>query len=342
MKKLYNKALMFQSFYMGKWALLLSCFFFGFVCYESTSNNLRNVRNYISSLHGNSYIVHNYDVRLVSWGVLVFMYIIITGINKRNNMIFLTSGPYTKSEVKKNEILFLFISLCAFISVFIYVSICIYYREAALISISHGFVRETLKEVVRIFICGIAFISYLSIMDCLFANIGITVFLMIATPFLIVYDLMLFESSLEDLKCTIIYKNPVIEFVSNTINNVLDFVFNSINYDRYNTYVVIALILIGTVILLSVTSYTVKRLAINNTNKFFNFPIVEKLFVWCASISIVLLITYIIIETYTNGSRSYYSEVATYSYNGVIYIAIVFIASYILKRIISKQLKKII
>lgn len=115
MKKYYNKALFYQSFYNVKWGILGGVILFFLLVYYNTSISLGNVKYSISNLESN-YIYLNTEVFVLSLFLLILLvYVMITGFNKRNNITFITGGPYTKEEVKKNEFLFLFLTLCLFV-----------------------------------------------------------------------------------------------------------------------------------------------------------------------------------------------------------------------------------
>ena len=142
MKKLYNKALMYQFFYLGKWALLVSVILYGIFTYSLVNNNLVYLRSKISLYSENPFFgsntLDNLNSYYVIWLYLIIflLYIVVTGFNKRNNMTFLTSGPYSKEEIKKNEILFLMICLFLIVFTFIYINICLYVRDNSLLSLA--------------------------------------------------------------------------------------------------------------------------------------------------------------------------------------------------------------
>ena len=114
MKKYYNKALFYQSFYNGKWGILGGSILFFLIMYSSMSGNLNNLKYQISNLEGNSIYLNSSFFVISTFLIILLVYVMITGFNKRNNITFITSGPYTKEEVKRNEFLFLFFTLCLF------------------------------------------------------------------------------------------------------------------------------------------------------------------------------------------------------------------------------------
>lgn len=118
MKKLYNKALFYQYLYTGKWPILFGVIIFFIATYGETKSMFSIFKINISSLASNKMEPRGILYLFIICVALFMIYIFITGFNKRNNLTFLNSSPFTRKEIKQNEILFLLLSLIIFVFIF--------------------------------------------------------------------------------------------------------------------------------------------------------------------------------------------------------------------------------
>ncbi|WP_143315367.1 hypothetical protein [Clostridium sp. HBUAS56017] len=349
MKKLYNKALLYQYYHSGKWALILGSIIFAVANYFGSIDSINYLKFRISSLEGDRISRGSAFYIFVELFVLFMIYVLITGINKRNNLTFLTSGPYSKEEIKKNQIIFLLISLTILTLIYIYIYLCIYYREREVLMISVGWLPTLIKDIIRLIVCGLAFISYLVLMDTLFSNSGITIFLIIFTPIVFIVDLSMCFYLSDVFKGYSLFPGEVGVFISKMLHIVSDYVLNYKNVvmiGHVEEILAIILIIFATGIFFLLTWLINKKLIINNINKFFNFKIVEKIFYWTFSFSIMLLITVIIASMYAVVYLQdiYFGQVRTI--NGTIIalslIVGIGVIAAIFQRLIRKLMKKFI
>ena len=182
MKKYYNKALFYQSFYNGKWGILGGSILFFLIMYSSMNSNLNNLKYQISNLEGNSIYLDSSFFVITTFLIILLVYVMITGFNKRNNITFITSGPYTKEEVKRNEFLFLFFTLCLFTLVAAYAIMCVYIRNKELLPYVYNPWVNYIFIIAKIFTLGLAFIVYLSFMDMFFSNLIFTLIALVGFP----------------------------------------------------------------------------------------------------------------------------------------------------------------
>ena len=190
MKKYYNKALFYQSFYNGKWGILGGSILFFLIMYSSMSGNLNNLKYQISNLEHNYIYLDSSFFVISTFFIILLVYVMITGFNKRNNITFITSGPYTKEEVKRNEFLFLFFTLCLFTLVAAYAIMCVYIRNKDLLLYIYNPWENYLFIIAKVFVLGLAFIVYLSFMDMLFSNLIFTLIALVGFPIVIFVDVV--------------------------------------------------------------------------------------------------------------------------------------------------------
>jgi ABC-2 type transport system permease protein len=299
MKKLYNKALLYQYYHSGKWALFLGSLIFAFTNYVMAIHTMDTLKLKISSLAGDRLSRCNVFSIILELFVLFIIYILITGINKRNNLTFLTSGPYSKEDIKKNQIVFLCISLIILTLIFVYINLCIFYKERDVLILSEDWASVLVKDTVRLFICGLAFISYLVLMDTLFSNSGITLFLIVFTPIVFIADTTIILYIGDAFKSYSILNGKCGQMTSEILTCIKNYLFSRNVEMLTNTSEVVAIILIlfSTAFFFFLTWIINKKLIINNINKFFNFLIVEKIFYWVFVFSIIILISSIVVST---------------------------------------------
>ncbi|MDS0524451.1 hypothetical protein NNC19_02095 [Clostridium sp. SHJSY1] len=343
MKTLYNKALLYQYYHSGKWALFLGAGAFGAFTYMNLNNEITFLKRNISSLESDKLISYAPENIISLFFVLFLVYMMITGINKRNNLTFLTCGPYSKEEIKKNQSIFLFGSLLIFVFIYAYINFCVFYREQELLMLADKPVIMLLRNIFKMVICGLAFGAYLLLMDCLFSNIGMMLFMLIITPIVFVVDNVM-----------IMYLGDAFKSYSIVTGNWIDNFFNYIFYSNINQEFefsyeigIIICILFITIIAFSLTWIINKKLIINNINKLFCFPIVEKIFYWVFSFSVLLLISTILI--FTNYRSQYVQDL--YFQNGrtlkgtiivTLVIVVIAITATFMEKVIRKFMKRFI
>lgn len=196
MKKYLNKGLMYQWFNSAKAAIMIGIVFWGFIANSMLNSRLWQVRSdiahsnsdYFSSFYLNEYVFLGF--------IFLAIYFISGGINKRNTTMFLSSGPYTKKQIKYNELIGLLITLMLFIVTYIYIAITFYIRNNELLSIVNGYWNIMSIEVIRLILFGIIGILFMLIVDKLFSNSAMALVGMI---FIIPGSLMAIMGKLMDI-----------------------------------------------------------------------------------------------------------------------------------------------
>lgn len=345
MKPLYNKALMYQFFYLGKWALLVSMLIYGIVTYGILNTNLTTLSFNISSLEGNTLDNSNESYVILLCLILFLLYVVVTGFNKRSNMTFLTSGPYSKEEIKKNEILFLAISLFLLVFTFLYINICLYLRYNSLLSLANSEYIVLFSSTMRLLIVGTAFIAYLTFMDMLFSNTIISILAMIGTPIILTVNVTLISYIAHILNSFHLYYFSLGRVISNIVMAIINYVFgNRIIYDK-TVYISIIIILIITVIAFLITWRINKNFALNKINNFFAFPRVEGIVFSIISFTISLVGLVMIIRTLLNFNYLYYSGTNPSVRGTIITLVLLGLClafSYIINNLLKKLFKGLI
>lgn len=301
MKKYYNKALFYQSFYNVKWGILGGVILFFLLVYYNTSISLGNVKYSISNLESN-YIYLNTEVFVLSLFLLILLvYVMITGFNKRNNITFITGGPYTKEEVKKNEFLFLFLTLCLFVFVAAYAIICVYISNKKLLPYIFNPWEYSIFIIIKIFTLGLAFIVYLSFMDMFFSNLIFTLIALVGFPMAIFFDALvigqIYFYRVDIYNTAALRTYDVLNSIINYIGDIISFI--SYDYTFYrgsrNVLLIIIAYLIGSIFVYYLSKFINKKIIINNINKFFVFPLAGKITIFTGVFSLFLGVLYYIV-----------------------------------------------
>lgn len=170
MKKYLNKGLIYEWFNAGKAAIFIGLITWGFVAHSILKSNIFEVKRNISSAYSSSFFTTNLEEYYILAIIFLGIYIFANGVSKRNTAMFLCSGPYTKKQIKINELICLFITLILFIFTYVYITITIYIKYSELLSIIRWFPNVILIEVVRLLLFGILGILLMLTIDLLFSN----------------------------------------------------------------------------------------------------------------------------------------------------------------------------
>lgn len=348
MKKLFNKALMYQNYYTGKLPLFLGLGMFLMLSFSEISNEIRMVTYSIDSLSTNKMNVQYFPVYFLSWVILFCIYFAITGLHKKSIMGFLYSGPFTKEEIKINQILFLFISNILICLTYIYVFLCCSYSQREIIPYISNYYQVFIRDTVKLFVCGTAFISYIILIDTLFSNIVVQLIAVNIGPFLglvpikFINDIWLYVFHISNLDMSERgFSAVLIQEINNVLNNLYRFVVGYSPNTTIEEIKVIALILVLSAIMFIAAWFFNKSVEINNTNKLFNFKSIQVVTEFIISFIFVLFITSIFIgQTLTNRvlPSTYRGSVVAF----VSILVVVVILSYLFRRLIHKTLQKYI
>lgn len=176
MRKYLNKGLLYAWFNSAKAPIVIGILVWGFVANIIIEERLSNLKWQISDNFSNYIITENLEKYFILGIIFIAICFIAQGINKRNTAMFLSSGPYTKKQIKYNEFISLLITLIFFVMTYIYIALMAYIRNKEFLSIVEGYEIIIFIEVIRIFLFGIIGIIFMLIIDSMFSNsvIGFT------------------------------------------------------------------------------------------------------------------------------------------------------------------------
>ena len=342
MKKYYNKSLIFQYMYLGKWYLLGSGIVSSIVIFSQYLCNIDMLKQNIANLVSNKFYFDYTNIFAFFIFLLICFQLVINGSNKRNNLTFLRSCPFSNEEIKFNEILCITIALLVYSLIYLYFGIVTYFNFKDLISIVPNYMSEVIYNFVRFILVGFAFVLYESIMNILFSNgIASSIFTILA-PFFVLGDLEMIFNSYN----LFTHKWIGLSQLSDFLYAILGFMFsnndifknhtiiNDIFYKGLGAFFVIALC-IAFIVLIRIL---VKRELINNMNKIFTFNKFQFGMIYLVTFTIIMFVLSFILKIEDPFSTSYIKNVIIYLF----FLSITFVASYLVSLVIDKKLNKII
>ena len=170
MKKYLNKGLLYSWFNCAKMPIIIGIFVWGFIANMIIQDKLSQLKNDIAYNFSNDLYTTNIGEYFMLGIIFAAIYFISKGINKRNTEMFLSSGPYTKKQIKYNELICLLITLVFFIITYAYIALMAYVRNREFLAIVEGYQSIILIEIARIILIGIIGIIFMLIIDTMFSN----------------------------------------------------------------------------------------------------------------------------------------------------------------------------
>ncbi len=170
MNKYLNRGLIYSWFNSAKVPIMIGIFIWGFVANSNIQSNLSDLKSQISGSFSNALYSEQLTNYLILGVIFIAIYFISQGINKRNTAMFLSSGPYTKKQIKYNELISLLITLTLFVVTYVYIAFMAYIRNREFLSIVEGYQSIILIEIARIVLIGIIAIIFMLIIDSMFSN----------------------------------------------------------------------------------------------------------------------------------------------------------------------------
>lgn len=180
MRKYLNKGLLYEWFTASKVPILIGLITWGFIAHEILARYIRITRTTIGEAESNNFNAADLGEYFILGFMFLAIYLFASGISKKNTTMFLCSGPFTKKQIKINELICLMITLGLFIITYIYIAVTLYVKNNELISIINGYHEIILIEVIRLLLFGTIGILLMIEIDLLFSNSIIAYFGMIA------------------------------------------------------------------------------------------------------------------------------------------------------------------
>lgn len=308
MKKYLNKGLMYQWFNSAKAAIMIGIVVWGFIANSMLNSTLWQVRNDIAHSYSDYFISSQLPEYVFLGFIFLAIYFISGGMNKRNTTMFLSSGPYTKKQIKYNELIGLLITLILFIVTYIYIAITFYVRNNELLSIVNGYWNIIGIEVIRLILFGIIGILFMLIVDTLFSN---SVMALVGMIFIIPGSLMAiiaktmdifnywgirYNVSIGDEISYLLYGNKEHMYNPNILMDSISA--NFINIKELSIELIITLVIIA--IMLAIFNTAQRKYKLEAGTKIFSSKINENIIVTLASLGIGIFIDALVLNNFKN------------------------------------------
>ncbi|MGL4569602.1 MAG: hypothetical protein ACRCVJ_00885 [Clostridium sp.] len=332
MKNRFKKSLIYQWLYTTKWAIILAVVVWTlyciFVIYDSKINALKydigilttDRINHISMIDNICFI-----------GIIIFVYLMSNGLNKRSKITLINSGPYTRKDIFFNNLLCNLSVMLILILIYIYISICFSIKYSDLLQYCSNFYFMILLDVLKFFSFGILAIAYTLLIDILFSNSIVTILAIGCLPI----------SILTTIVFNIELVNRYIGFNTKS-NKILDSLFMYIDFSvnnehyppNYNNFAIISFfIIVISIIILYIVKLLNEKVQFENVSNFFIFSYAKYISIVILSLGIGSTITFVI-SNYLFGYELFYIK---FLFISIIIEVIMFIIScIILNNIISR------
>jgi ABC-2 type transport system permease protein len=346
MKKYLNKGLIYNWFNSAKIPIVIGLLAWGFIGNIIITGELNGIKLRISESFSNDFGTTNLESYFGLGVIFVAVYFIAQGINKRNTAMFLASGPYTKKQIKYNELICILVTLSLFVVTYFYIALMAYIRNKHLLSIVDGYWYIIFIEIARIILIGIIGIIFMLIVDLLFSNtvvgfISMT-FIMPVSIYLIITKLFkILEYTGIDNRYMVNYENGEIPKYNAKVLLERATV-REIRLRELFFEIVIALFIIG--IMLIIHNVVQKRYRLECCNKIFSSKINENIIVILIASAIGSLASLFLVSDFIrNMQRDYLPLSGVNLIKGLsldlLCIIIVGVLSY---KIIKKVLKEVV
>ena len=314
MKKYLNKGLLYAWFNSAKVPIIIGIFVWGFIANMIIEDNLYNLKNKIAYDFSNDFNTTTLDQYFMLGIIFIAIYFISKGINKRNTEMFLSSGPYTKKQIKYNDLISLLITLVFFTLTYAYIAIMAYVRNGEFLTIVEGYEIIILIEIAKIILIGIIGIIFMLIIDSMFSNsvigfismisvIPISIALVIGKlmSILIYFGFKENYSLFEGIR-RLILGNPVEGDYAMKIILLERASITKITFKQVTIEIIIALICI--VIMLIIFNIAQARYKLESGNKIFSSKINENIVTILVSTALGSFTSFVFISKFVNNMQS--------------------------------------
>ncbi|GAA0857631.1 MULTISPECIES: hypothetical protein [Clostridium] len=284
MKISIKKSLIYQWFYTTKWAVFLALIVWAlyskFVIVEEKISSLKYNVGSLTSDKINHISLTDLVFFLM---ILVFVYILSNGLNKRSKIMLINSGPYTRNDIFFNNLICNLSLLVLLIVVYVYIYICsgIRYRELLLYCSNYYFML--FLDIIKLFTMGILVISYTLLIDILFSNSIVTIIGVIGIPICTIISL--------SMNMDLLYFHNKFPLQNSFINKFFVYLRFYVNEEHikpnYRDFYIISIFII---IITFIILYLVKKLNnmvhIERVSNFFVFDFAQYISVFTVSIAL--------------------------------------------------------
>ncbi|MEG2787310.1 MAG: hypothetical protein RR942_05760 [Romboutsia sp.] len=335
MKNRLKKSLIYQWLYTTKWAIVLAIAAWALYCiFVICDSKIYALKYDIGALTTDRINHMNGIDSAVFIGIIIFVYLLSNGLNKRSKITLINSGPYTRKDIFLNNFLCNLSVMLILILIYIYISICISIKYSDLLQYCSNYYFMVLLDVIKLFSFGILAIAYTLLVDILFSNSIVTILAIGCLPLSILGTV----SFNLDLLSRYIGFNTISNRFIDTLLMYLSFNVNNEHYPpNYKNFAIISFsIFIISIIILYIVKFLNEKVQFENVSNFFIFNFAKYVFVVILSLGIGSAITFVI-SNYLFGYQIFYVNYLFISIS--IEVILVIISSIILNNIISRFAK---
>lgn len=310
MKKYLNRGLLYEWFNASKVPIVIGLITWGFIAHGILRSNLIESKVMIATVESNNFMANSLSEYLVLAFIFLAIYIFANGANKRNTMMFLCSGPYTKKQIKINEIICLLITLILFTIMFIYIAVTMYVQNYEFISIVNGYIQVIFIEIVRLLLFGTIGILFMIEIDLLFSNSIIAYFGMIA---LLVSTLFIFDKFIIIMRY--LHLGSIIDNMRYEEYNHANILFNGVPYysgDLGRMFKGSIFLIVIIVIMLLVFNIFEKKYKLEASSKIFSCKSNENMIITYISLGVGSFMNLLIMEGFFSNKLFKAAKIQTY------------------------------
>lgn len=271
MKKYLNKSLFYQG--DAKIILPLALAYVGvFLITKIIIDDYFNWRLKGNLYNGyNNNLIYSFECVVILILYLIISYIIIVGMFKRKKWSTLLSGPFSRLDIRKRELILIII--CAILYLIGYLIIIGQgaIKNAEIIRYIGDFKENIFMDVIRIISISTITIGGLALLDSIFAN---TYYLIGSGIFIFIYFIALILNLESGLYSYINYENKGIRYVYNRIIEYLNGVHIGSSISKLEIITISAFFVITGVILIFIAKRLTNNMLVEHMNEgiILNFP----------------------------------------------------------------------
>lgn len=306
MKKYLNKGLLYTWFNAAKVPIIIGMLIWGFIANIIIESDLSNLKMRISDTFSNNFRTTNLENYVILGVIFIAIYFISQGINKRNTAMFLSSGPYTKKQIKYNELISILITLVFFVVTYAYIALMAYIRHGEFLTIVDGYGTIIIIEIARIILIGIIGIIFMLIVDLLFSNsiIGFIsmIFIIPISIYAVLgklYTTLNYSGVLDNFRLSYIINGSNDEFQNYTKKVLLESVsIKDVTVTEFSIEIIIALSIIS--IMIFIFNIAQRRYKLEHCNKIFSSRTNENIIVILVSTALGSFAALVFVSDFIN------------------------------------------
>lgn len=310
MSKYFNRGLLYQWFNSAKSSIFIGLIAWGlYFDREILNNTLNHIKEDIAN-NQSDYFMSAWVDRYILLGVIfIIIYYMSAGRDKGSTMAFLSSGPFTKKQIKYNEFIGLIITLFLFVLATIYVSVAFYIRNREILTIVNGYEKIIFLECLRIFLIGILGILFMLIVNMSFSNAiasSIALIFIIPESLLLIFEKIAYILSYIDLgNKENIFDKLIYNEIMPRYNNILllDYIY-SVQLKYKQLFIEVMVLVLFIIIGIIIFDICQNRYKLENCNKIFSSKLNKRIVLMLSSMGISSALSFVFLTDYIDDIAS--------------------------------------